>query len=537
MAEREDTNNLEDSKNKRTSFKKYKSIVIVAVIILSIIISGTYFYYLNVKERVSQWDNKIYPGIVIEDINLSNKTKEEATELIKENFNKSTPNRIIKVKADDEILEIKYDDLSPEYNIEEAVNRAIEYGKDKNIFVKNFIIKRGVETNIPVYFKYNDTKLLEYEEELKKLVNRTPKNATIEINGDNIIAVDGIKGRKINVDNINEIIKNGINGIVNDNTVIELPVEIIEPKISKEDINKINGKISTFTSDYAHNSTNDRAKNVEIATKKVNNTLLMPGDIFSYNDTVGERSVEKGFKNAPTFEGDKVIDGIGGGICQVSTALYRTVMKAGIKSVERTNHSMKPSYSPLGLDAVVAWNILDYKFKNIYDSPIFIEGITSKDRKIIFNIYGNKEEMGNKTYDLVAGPVTTIPATVKTVDDPNLEEGKTIIEKKPINGYRVNSYLITIENGQEVNRELINTDNYLKSDGITKIGTKPKLIPEDIKTNQIESSETQIEKPEDQKPKEENKKEEKPVQTPPETLKPQTSIEAPSVGSGEEKNN
>lgn len=542
MAENKDASNLEESKSRRISFGKYKSIIVVAIIILSIVISGTYFYYLNIKERVSQWDNKIYPGIVVEGLDLSNKTKEEATELIKENFNASTSNRIIKVQADDEILEIKYDDLSPEYNVEEAVNGAMEYGKDHNVFVKNFIIKNGAEKNIPMHFKYDDKKLSKYEEDLRNLVNREPKNATIEIDGDNITAVDGVKGRKIKVDNINEAIKDGINGIVKDNMVVELPVEIIKPKISKEDISKINGKIATFTSDYASNSTNNRAKNVEIATNKVNNTLLMPGDVFSYNDIVGERSVEKGFRNAPTFEGSKVVDGIGGGICQVSTALYRAVMKAGIKSIERTNHSMKPSYSPLGLDAVVAWGILDYKFKNTYNSPIFIEGITSKDRKIIFNIYGNKEEVGNKTYDLVAGPVTTIPATVKSIDDPNLEQGKTIIEKKPVNGYRVSSYLVTTENGQEVNRELINTDNYVKSDGITKVGTKPKPVPEEVKPNQSETSEIKTEKPTDEKPideksTDEKPKEEKTVQTPSETSKPPVSLQVPQKEPGEQKNN
>ncbi|MPQ43186.1 VanW family protein [Clostridium tarantellae] len=461
---------MSDKRSDKFLSSKTNKIILSVVIGGALVIGGGALYYSNIKNNVSKWQDKIYPGTMVEGVDLSNKTKEEAVQLLHDNYGKAVLEKEIVVKAADKEMKISYEELSPQYNIEEAVNEALAYGKDKNVFEQNAIINSGSNKNFTLKFKYNEEKLADYENKFKEMVNADAKNATINIDGGNIDIVDGKEGRKVNEEEMIKLIKESINGSLDKKTEVIVPIEVTKPSINRDQLTKIDGKIASFTSDYAHNSTNNRAINVEIATNAINGTLLMPGETFSYNDIVGERTAARGFKNAATFVGDKVEDGIGGGICQVSTALYRAMMRAGIKSVQRSNHSMKTSYSPVGLDAVVAWGYLDYKFKNTYDFPIYIEGITTPDRKIVFDIYGNTADMDGKTYELIAGPVKKIEPSIKKVNDPNLPKGKEEWEKKPITGYNVSSYLITYKNGVEVDKQFIATDNYLKSDGVLKVG-------------------------------------------------------------------
>lgn len=461
------------SKSKKLS-NKHK-IIIGAATVATISLSGFLGYTVSISNNVKKWDGKIYPGVKVNKVDLSGKTKEEAKVLLKNTFSNSISNKKLVVKASTEQVEINYSDLKPEYNVEEMVNKAFEYGKVENLFSKNDIIKTGEDKNFDLIFKYDEEKLKEYENQLSLKVNKEAKNATLAINNGSINLVDGTSGRKINEEQMDKLIKESINGNVQETIEVEVPVEEIAPRVTTEMLSKVNGKIGSFTTNYS-SSTSDRAENVNVATKYVNGTILLPGDEFSYNNTVGERTTARGFRPGKVFVGDKVVEDVGGGVCQVTTTLYRAVMRAGIKSTERTNHSMKPSYAEPGLDATVSWGSLDYKFKNTYNFPIYIEGYTYN-RNVTFNIYGNVEEMGGKTYELVAEGQETLPYEIKTVEDKNLPQGYQEWEKEPVTGYKATSYLITYQNGTQISKEKIASDLYKKVDGIKRIGTKKAEAP------------------------------------------------------------
>jgi len=127
------------------------------------------------------------------------------------------------------------------------------------------------------------------------------------------------------------------------------------------------------------------------------------------------------------------------------------------------------------MDATVVWGAIDYKFKNNYDFPIYIESSTTN-KNLVFNIYGNKDGMGGKRYELVSDIVKVNEPNIKTVEDPNLEEGKTEWEKKPVTGYVAKSYLVTYQDNKEIKREPVTTDTYRTVDGILRKGTK-KVTP------------------------------------------------------------
>ena len=462
---------MDNNKKNNTKLNK-KTKIIIATAVLGIGLGGFLAYTVGINNNVKKWEDKIYPGVTVNGVDISGKTKDEAKDILQKSFVNAISDKKIVVKAANENLEINYKELKPEYNIDEVLENTFKYGKNGNIYTENSLIEKATKKNFELEFKYDEGKIKDYEKQLSLKVNQAAKNATISVRDGNISVVDSKTGRKINEEQMDKLIKESINGKIGETIELEVPVEEVAPKVTGAMLSKVNGKISSFSTSFAANSHPDsRDINLQIATNFVNGTLVLPGDEFSYNNTVGERTEARGFKAGKIFVGDKVEDGIGGGICQVSTTLYRAIMNAGIKSTERLNHSMQTSYSPLGLDATVSWGYLDYKFKNTYDFPIYIEAYISN-KNVVFNIYGNVEGMGGKTYELVTDGLQTIEANINKVDDPTLAVGTEEWEKKPIPGYKVSSYLITNQNGNQINKEKIATDTYQKVDGILRIGTK-----------------------------------------------------------------
>ena len=148
--------------------------------------------------------------------------------------------------------------------------------------------------------------------------------------------------------------------------------------------------LSDFSTRYAASNRN-RTTNLIIASNKINGTVLMPGEIFSYNKIVGERTIAAGYKEAPIYVEGKVQDGLGGGICQIATTLYNAALFANLEIVERSNHQFVPSYANASRDATVVYGAIDFKFKNNREYPIKIvcsvtNGIAN------FKIFGLKTE-------------------------------------------------------------------------------------------------------------------------------------------------
>lgn len=456
---------------------KIKRLIIGVSIVLAVAATSTGIYYGNVKKTISNWENKIYPGITVEGINLSGMTTSEAEKVIKNKYGQVANSKKIILKAGDKEVDINFSDLDPEYDIDDVVSKAMEMGKGDSIFKQQKYIKSGINENLDLTIDYNEDKLKKYEKELKNKVDIQAKDANISIINKKIEINGSVNGQSVDIDDMDELIKKAINsdiidGLDGKTIVVNIPVKEVVPNITTEKLQSINGDIGSFTSDYSYNSTDARATNIEIALKSINGILLMPGESFSFNDIVGERTEQKGYKNAATFVENQVVDGIGGGICQVSTSLNRAVIRAGLVPTERHNHSLKASYSDYGLDSAVAWGHLDYKFTNTYNKPIYIEAVTNGSRVMTINIYGNVEEKKNKTYELIAtDPEVTSKAIVTKVDDPSLESGQEVWESKPIDGYKASSYVVTYESGKELSRKLLGTYNYSKVDGVLKIGT------------------------------------------------------------------
>lgn len=161
-------------------------------------------------------------------------------------------------------------------------------------------------------------------------------------------------------------------------------------------------EISSFPTKYDASNTN-RSGNLKIAADKINGTVLMPDEEFSFNEVVGKRTIEDGYRNAKIYENGQVVDGLAGGICQISSTLYNAVLLANLQITERRNHSFTTSYVSPGRDATVVYGVQDFKFKNSRKYPIKI-GATVANGIVEFKINGIKEEV---EYDIKIIPVTT----------------------------------------------------------------------------------------------------------------------------------
>lgn len=251
-----------------------------------------------------------------------------------------------------------------------------------------------------------------------------------------------------------------------------IPLKIVKPQIKVSDLANENffpKLLAKFTTRYDE-SIENRANNIHLSSQKINGTILMPGETFSYNKIVGERTAKAGYKEASVYMGGKVVNGIGGGICQVSSTLYNAVLLANLEITERRNHYFITSYVSSSRDATVSYGSIDFKFKNTRSYPIKIECMSKNGICQIF-IYGMEEET---EYEVeIEDQITeVIPYTTKTIKTNELVEGESIIAQKGVNGYKSEAYRILKLNGKVISKTLLSKDSYNPLQEVIKVGTK-----------------------------------------------------------------
>lgn len=171
---------------------------------------------------------------------------------------------------------------------------------------------------------------------------------------------------------------------------VEIPLDVTEPELTAEALGKMlfRDELGTITT-YLYGSSENRISNVRLACSILSDTVLEPGETFSYNGSLGERTAARGFKSAPAYSGGQVVQEIGGGICQVSSTIYNAALLANLTIADRTCHYFPVGYLPPGLDATVSWKIPDFKFTNSRDYPIRLEIAVSDDgAELTATIYG-----------------------------------------------------------------------------------------------------------------------------------------------------
>ncbi len=240
--------------------------------------------------------------------------------------------------------------------------------------------------------------------------------------------------------------------------VIEASVSTVEPEFNEETAREKYKTLATFTTKTTSNS--KRNTNVKLAAEAINGIVLLPGEEFSFNDRVGERTEAKGYKGAAAYNNGEVVEEIGGGVCQVSSTLYNVVLKAGLKTTVRRSHTYEPSYVTPGTDATVSWGGPDYKFVNNSSAAVGLRAGYAN-QEVTISIYGIPVLEEGATYSLMSQNLNDMDPPASTYEEyPTLEPG---IEKTKSSGSRGSYWetrLVITKNGEVVSQEVDHNVTY-----------------------------------------------------------------------------
>ncbi|WP_373601568.1 VanW family protein [Paraclostridium bifermentans] len=465
--------------------KNKKLYIIVSIIIIAIV-------SISIALFIQSKNNKIVKNVYIENINVGGMTRAEASKKLKESFKEKN----ITLKFENKNWDVDYKDFNFNYNIEKTIDDVYEINKGNNI--ANNIIETakailGNDTKVNIEMNYDNKKLESIINDIAKDINKKSENATIDINGDEINITSEKMGAKVNVA---ETLKNIKSSLEKHNFICEIVTTKDKPNITKLKLENINTILGSYSTNF-NGGISGRNQNIKLAAQRTSDILLMPGESFSYNTYTKKRTLSNGYKNAPVIVQGVVQEGIGGGVCQVSTTLYNATLYAGLEYMELRNHSIPSSYAPKGRDATVADGSIDFVFKNNLKYPIYIKN-TVNGNTVTCQIYGSSKD--KKDIEILTSTDEVSVAPIKKVDDPSLENGKEKVLEKGRDGYIVSTYRIYKDNnGNIIEKEKVSKSYYPKKQGVVAVGTKedtPKL--EDNKEESVIQPDIQVpeEKPE-----------------------------------------
>lgn len=554
-------------KNKKIKNKK-KSIflvIIISIIFIIAIIFSTIFALINIK------NNNIVSGVKIEKIDVSGLSRDEAKEKIELMYNEKRQKDIL-LKYQDYDTTINPELLETKYDIDTAIEEAISIGKNSNIFINNYNILFALigKKDINVNMEINEEIAKKTIESIETNIPGVAIEPDYYIEGEKLIITKGKEGLKINEEILIGKIKEILDDINVNQEYIEIPVSnkvpeeidiqkihdeiykevqdayytkdpfTIHPEVEGVDFNLEEAKkileedkeqyeislkitkpkvttsqigseafpdlLATYSTNYDASNIS-RTTNLRIACQKINDKVVLPGEIFSYNKALGERTYAAGYKDAKVYENGAVVDGIGGGICQISSTLYNSILMSNMEATERRNHQFVTSYTPPGRDATVVYGQTDFKFKNTRTYAIKIKASVSNGVATV-SIYGIKEE-NEYSVSFSTKTISTIPYTVKYVDDNTIPSGTEKVSQKGTNGIITETYIIKSLNGKVVSNKLLSKDTYNAMQKIILKGAttntnvnneaKPNV---DTNINNNEQNNKPEEKPVEEKPKE-----------------------------------
>ncbi|PKM76045.1 MAG: hypothetical protein CVU90_14510 [Firmicutes bacterium HGW-Firmicutes-15] len=394
------------------------------------------------------------PGVEIGGIAVQGYNQEAAAKAVSLAIDEmyATP---VSFYKDDYSQEIKLGDLCLPIDAGKIVESAWQDEKDRGWRTKIANMDGNRKINYPVNIPYNPEVKARLIQEWDNKWGIPFKNASLEIDSRRgLITVPGQAGIKVDSEATFKALPNELAVLSGFNAPIVLAQQ--EPSVTEEMLRYM-GELSSYSTQFNSGEVN-RSHNLYMATASINKSMIAPQTVFSFNNTVGMRTMENGYLDALVIVGNKFEPGLGGGICQVSSTLYNACLLAGLEIIERSNHGLSVAYVPLGRDATVAYGIQDYKFRNNTDSPIYIRATTGGGTLTI-NIYGDLKY--KKRIDISNIVDQTLDfITIKELD-PNLPPGEQKVDHNGNLGYVVRSFRTFYDNnGKMVKTEQLARDTY-----------------------------------------------------------------------------
>jgi vancomycin resistance protein YoaR len=350
-----------------------------------------------------QHTNVVYPGITVDGINLGGKSEQEVIDFFL-NQNTAIENTRFIFLSNDEIATVSAKEINYGFDQYLLAKQALAIGRSKDIFSNLSLIFQAYlnGVNLPPAYRYDETKLLRILSPIIDKMHADPINAIFAFQNGKVTAFKRSQdGQTVDLPLLNSTLNSKFTIVLSSKKpqalTIKIPIRVLKPNITTEEVNNLGIKelLSTGISLFQH-SIPSRIYNITLASERLNGILVKPGETFSFNKALGDVSAFTGYQQAFIIKNGKTVLGDGGGVCQVSTTLFRALLNAGLPIVERNAHAYRVSYyeqdSPPGLDATVYSPTVDLKFKNDTSNYILIQtSVDQINQQLWFYLYGSKD--------------------------------------------------------------------------------------------------------------------------------------------------
>nr|WP_092073761.1 VanW family protein [Dendrosporobacter quercicolus]NSL47930.1 VanW family protein [Dendrosporobacter quercicolus DSM 1736]SDM66922.1 Vancomycin resistance protein YoaR, contains peptidoglycan-binding and VanW domains [Dendrosporobacter quercicolus] len=420
------------------------------------------------------YGSSVYAGIAVEGVEVGGRSRAEVAQLIQV-WRQEQLAKAIDIYYGDTVFKIDAQSIDFDFDIEATVDEAWNYGRRGSLWekLKNIYIAGHQGYRIPVKVKYNESKLEQLVEVWRESIERPPRNAALSLLTGGVVPQE--QGRKLEVEVLRPLVVQALKKP--DVSGVALPVTPLYPAITVSDIQRtgIREMLSNYSTRFNSQDVN-RSTNIKLAANKINGHIVYPGQAFSFNEVVGPREKNYGFKEAMELVDGELVPGIGGGICQVSSTLYNAVLLADLAITERYNHSKPLGYVPLGRDATVVFGVLDFKFTNTAKSPVMIIAEVNGDQLVV-GLFGRERPAA--AVEVISLEQRIIPPEVVKKQDATMYLGETKVDKQGKPGYEITTVRVVRSAGRELKREILSKDQYLPDHTIVKFGTQiPSFVAE-----------------------------------------------------------
>ncbi len=406
--------------------------------------------------------------VLVEGVELSGMTRSEAEEALYQYVDRVVLQPIVLISGD-EGWQLSPADIGLHVFVPEIVERALAVGRTgswlERLRFRTSSPRKVV--SIPLTMSVDEDLFRDFVFDLMTDIHVSPEDAAFVINPDDTVTVKPSRiGRYLDPRDLGSRIREVVPRRTNRTLVLN--IQPIMPSLTtlQADAMGIRKCISKFSTTFDPGN-KSRVHNIQEAANAIDGTTLGPGEIFSFNKTVGPRSAETGYLEAPVMVDDDLVPGVGGGICQVSSTLYNAVLLANLSVVARSNHSMAPAYIPAGRDATVAYDYIDLKFRNDGPSYVLIKFLVTNNT-ITAKVYGHAPS--GQEISIVTTVDQKIPPGIIKKEDPSLAPGNEVVEDDGAWGYVVTVYRVVEMDGLELSRQFISKDRYRPRSKRVRVG-------------------------------------------------------------------
>lgn len=409
-------------------------------------------------------------GFQVGGFDLSGMTREEADQTIEKSIGEME-NQTISIRVEGHEVQTTAAELGFSWVNQNEIDEEVEKLSGGNL-LRRYLNQKELEqsgVDLQIETSVDEAKVAEFVQTRCAEFTTAPQDAVITHENGVFQVSQSSAGQEVDIDATTKALNEALAGGLSEPVSVDATVKNAEPTRTTEALSTIQDALGTFSTGFNPGNVS-RSKNLRNGAAKINGTVLMPGEEFSAYTWLTPFTVENGYASAGSYANGQVVDTVGGGACQICTTLYNAALLAEMDITQRQNHSMIVTYVPASQDSAIAGTYKDLKFKNPYDTPIYMEGAVNGGT-ISFTIYGKETRPANRTIKYVSETLSKKdPGEPITKVDASLKPGARVKEQSAHYGLQSRLWKYVYVDGVETEKTLLQTDTYMASKAIYRVG-------------------------------------------------------------------